>query len=91
MIPTVHAGNDFNGLLAYLQKPGHRLLEPLDLPVERVVEQMTMVAELSARCTRPVKHLTFLAAREDGRLDDATWLKLVDEAGRELGLGGVCI
>lgn len=88
MIPTVHAGNDFGGLLDYLQKPGHSLLEPLDLPVDQMVEQMKMVAELSARCTRPVKHLTFSAAREDGRLDDATWLKLVDEAERELGLEG---
>lgn len=88
MIPTVHAGNDFGGLLDYLQKPGHSLLEPLDLPVDQMVEQMKMVAELSARCTRPVKHLTFSAAREDGQLDDATWLKLVDEAERELGLEG---
>lgn len=88
MIPTVHAGNDFGGLLDYLQKPGHSLLEPLHLPVDQMVEQMEMVAELSARCTRPVKHLTFSAAREDGRLDDATWLKLVDEAERELGLEG---
>jgi hypothetical protein len=88
VIPTVHAGNDFGGLLDYLQKPGHSLLEPLDLPVDQMVEQMEMVAELSTRCTRPVKHLTFSAAREDGRLDDATWLKLVDEAERELGLEG---
>jgi hypothetical protein len=88
VIPTVHAGNDFGGLLDYLQKPGHSLLEPLDLPVDQMIERMKMVAELSARCTRPVKHLTFSAAREDGRLDDATWLKLVDEAERELGLEG---
>jgi hypothetical protein len=88
VIPTVHAGNDFGGLLDYLQKPGHSLLEPLDLPVDQMVEQMKMVAELSARCTKPVKHLTFSAAREDGRLDNATWLKLVDEAERELGLEG---
>ncbi len=57
MIPTVHAGNDFGGLLDYLQKPGHSLLEPLDMPVDQMIEQMRMVAELSARSTRPVKHL----------------------------------
>lgn len=89
MIPKVIAGNDFTGLARYLvEDRAHDLLEPQGVPLASYIAEMEMVASLSSRCTKPVKHVTFSAAVEDGRLSDQLWLELVNEAEAEFGLTG---
>lgn len=89
MIPKVIAGSDFTGLARYLvEDRAHDLLEPQGVPLASYIAEMEMVASLSSRCTKPVKHVTFSAAIEDGRLSDQLWLELVNEAEAEFGLTG---
>lgn len=89
MIPKVMAGSDFAGLKRYLvEDRAHNVLEPLGVPLDSYIAQMQMVAKLSSRCTKPVKHVTFAAAIEDGTLPDVLWLELVNEAEAEFGLTG---
>lgn len=89
MIPKVMAGSDFAGLKRYLvEDRAHDVLEPLGVPLDSHIAQMELVARLSSRCKKPVKHVTFSAAIEDGKLTDALWLQLVDEAEAEFGMAG---
>lgn len=89
MIPKVMAGSDFAGLKRYLvEDRAHDVLEPLGVPLDSHIAQMEMIARLSSRCKKPVKHVTFSAAIEDGKLTDALWLQLVDEAEAEFGMAG---
>lgn len=89
MIPKVMAGSDFAGLKRYLvEDRAHDVLEPLGVPLDSHIAQMEMIARLSSRCKKPVKHVTFSAAIEDGKLTDALWLHLVDEAEAEFGMAG---
>lgn len=89
MIPKVMAGSDFAGLKRYLvEDRAHDVLEPLGVPLDSHIAQMQMIAGLSNRCKKPVKHVTFSAAIEDGKLTDALWLQLVDEAEVEFGMAG---
>lgn len=89
MIPKVMAGSDFAGLKRYLvEDRAHDVLEPLGVPLDSHIAQMEMIARLSSRCKKPVKHVTFSAAIEDGKLTDARWLELVDEAEAEFGMAG---
>lgn len=89
MISKVIAGDDFAGLKGYLvEDRKHDVIEPRGVPLDSYVAQMKMVARMSRRCTKPVKHVTFSAAIEDGRLSDEQWLELVEEATDEFGLSG---
>ncbi len=89
MIPKVMAGSDFVGLKRYLvEDRAHDVLEPLGVPLDSHIAQMEMIARLSSRCKKPVKHVTFSAAIEDGKLTDVLWLQLVDEAEAEFGMAG---
>ncbi|WP_066781025.1 relaxase/mobilization nuclease domain-containing protein [Sphingomonas sp. CCH5-D11] len=89
MIPKVMAGSDFAGLKRYLvEDRAHDVLEPLGVPLDSHIAQMEMIARLSSRCKKPVKHVTFSAAIEDGKLTNALWLQLVDEAEAEFGMTG---
>ena len=87
MIPKIVAGSNFAGLKRYLvEDRAHDVLEPLGVPLDSHIAQMEMIARLSSRCKKPVKHVTFSAAIEDGKLTDALWLQLVDEAEAEFGM-----
>jgi hypothetical protein len=89
MIPKVMAGSDLAGLKRYLvEDRAHDVLEPLGVPLDSHIAQMEMIARLSSRCKKPAKHVTFSAAIEDGKLTDALWLQLVNEAEAEFGMAG---
>ena len=90
MIPNLSWGSDFSGLTNYLVVNRDHVV--LDLrgvsSIERAPDEMQAVAIQSQRVGKPVMHVSFAAAIEDGTLADATWLDLFDAAEREFGLSG---
>ena len=90
MIPKLTSGSDFAGLTQYLvQNREHEVLSLRGVStIEHAATEMQIVAASSKRVRKPVMHVSFAAAIEDGPQVQASWLTLADNAEAEFGLKG---
>jgi hypothetical protein len=88
--PKLTWGRDFAGLTSYLiENREHTILDLRGVSsIDDAADEMRSVAVQSRRVRNPVLHVSFSAAIEDGRLDAAIWLSMVEAAEQEFGLGG---